>query len=74
MWTERMREQRQAVKNSMEPVESHESWHKKKKKNRGRSSKETKPPTGYTMGSLNARQQHQMSPERQWRTVEGGRE
>lgn len=31
MWAERMREQRQAVKNSMEPVESHESWHKKKK-------------------------------------------
>lgn len=43
-------------------------------KNRGRSSKETKPPTGYTLGSLNARQQHQMSPDRQWRTVQGGKE
>lgn len=43
-------------------------------KNGGRSSKETKPPTGYTMRSLNARQQHQMSPDMQWRTVERGKE
>lgn len=64
-----------AVKSSMEPVESHESWHTYilKKQNRRSSSKETKPRTGYPVGSLNTRQQHQMSPERQWRTVEGGK-
>lgn len=46
-----------AVKNSMEPVASHESWHKKQgKKQQG---DEATPRLHH--GSLNARQQHQMS-------------